>query len=180
MRFCTLGQNERNEGNEDAAMFTDFDFYTNVFKGTALTEDEWAKFGNEACIYYITANTLSRITDTEILLYSIEIQERAKTCAYTNDNVNDGKHIKNIDNLYQTISKDDCVISAEIECNHDEIMECIDEVFSEIEDELDDSELQWKEKFKLSENKIIINRTISNGKNTHALYLANCLKIFQI
>lgn len=61
-------------------MFVDYNFYTENFKGTSLTEEEFLRFGNLACMY-ISTNTLSRINDNGINLYPVEIQNNARMCA---------------------------------------------------------------------------------------------------
>lgn len=44
---------------------------------------------------------------------------------YINDNNNDGQHLKNINNLYSTVSKGDCIISATILCTREEVNKCV-------------------------------------------------------
>ncbi len=61
-------------------MFVDYHFYKNTFGGTALTEEEFQRFGDLACAY-VSDNTLSRITDDKINLFPQEVQLRAKKCA---------------------------------------------------------------------------------------------------
>ena len=79
-------------------MFVDYDYYAFVFKGTVLTEDEFNKFGNQACMY-ITANTLSRITDSSVLIYPIEIQKKVKDCACTL-----AEYLKQVDDAKKSIT----------------------------------------------------------------------------
>jgi hypothetical protein len=61
-------------------MFVDYNFYTDIFKSTSLSEDSFYKFGNAACIY-ISNKTLSRITDSSIERFPNEVKERTRLCA---------------------------------------------------------------------------------------------------
>lgn len=61
-------------------MFVDYTYYTDNFNGTLLTEDEFNKFGDLACIF-ITTSTMSRVTDTLITSYPAELIYRIKNCA---------------------------------------------------------------------------------------------------
>jgi len=61
-------------------VFVDYDYYTDTFKGTLLTEDEFNKYGNDACIY-ITASTMSRVTDSTISIYPASLIDKIKRCA---------------------------------------------------------------------------------------------------
>lgn len=61
-------------------MFVDYDYYKNKFKGTVLTEDNFNRYGNLACIE-ITTSTLSRVTDGTINNYPMELITRIKDCA---------------------------------------------------------------------------------------------------
>lgn len=61
-------------------MFVDYNYYKNNFKGNSLTDEEFNKYGNLACMD-ITANTLSRVTDSTINNYPQELIARIKSCA---------------------------------------------------------------------------------------------------
>lgn len=61
-------------------MFVDFSFYTTVYGGSDLTEQEFAKYAQKAC-RYVSAETMDNITDIKILNYPLEIQNDLKLCA---------------------------------------------------------------------------------------------------
>jgi hypothetical protein len=61
-------------------LFVDYFYYVNDFKGTALTEEEFCKYGKLACME-ITSNTLSRVTDGTINNFPGELISRIKDCA---------------------------------------------------------------------------------------------------
>lgn len=79
-------------------MFVDYEFYSDVFNGTALTEVEFNKFGGLACTY-ITMNTLSRITDTGIFNYPEEVRIMAKNCACAL-----AEYLKQVDDVSKSIT----------------------------------------------------------------------------
>lgn len=62
---------------------------------------------------------------------------------YTNDRINSGRHLKNIMNLYETVDKGVCTISAEIEFDKDVIRDELNYVLRKKEDEI--LELRRKE-----------------------------------
>ena len=55
---------------------------------------------------------------------------------YTNDKINSGRHLKNIMNLYETVDKGVCTISAEIESDKDVIRDEFNYVLRKKEDEI--------------------------------------------
>lgn len=61
-------------------MFVDYEYYTNSFGGTALTETEFNKYTPNACMK-ITTSTMSRVTDSTINSYPSELVSRIKDCA---------------------------------------------------------------------------------------------------
>lgn len=61
-------------------MLVDYDYYKNIFKGVDLTENEFPKYANMACMQ-ITASTLSRVNDRTINNYPPEIVRNIKDCA---------------------------------------------------------------------------------------------------
>lgn len=61
-------------------MFVDLEFYTNVYDGIQMNTDEFKKYCTQACMY-ISANTLSRVTDSKIGSYPEELQNNIKYCA---------------------------------------------------------------------------------------------------
>jgi len=77
----------------------------------------------------ITINLASRIIPL------VGVNECGKTtilqAIFCFDHVNDdeykGQHLSNTQNLYDTVSEGDCIISATIECNQEEIVTCIQE-----------------------------------------------------
>lgn len=58
----------------------DYEYYKTQFKGSDLTEEEFEKYGNLACME-ITTNTLSRVTDSTLGNYPKELVSRIKDCA---------------------------------------------------------------------------------------------------
>ena len=63
-------------------VFVDYSYYVDDFGGTKLSEEEFNKYGNAGCME-ITANTLSRVSDSTINGYPIELISRIKNCACT-------------------------------------------------------------------------------------------------
>jgi len=63
-------------------VFVDYTYYTDNFNGTLLTENEFNKFGDLACIL-ITTSSMSRVTDSLINSYPAELIYRIKNCACT-------------------------------------------------------------------------------------------------
>ena len=61
-------------------MFVDYEYYTENFKGTSLSEEEFNKYIKNACMK-ITTSTLSRVTDSSINSYPSELVSRIKDCA---------------------------------------------------------------------------------------------------
>jgi len=61
-------------------VFVDYTYFTGNFKGTLLTENEFNRFGDLACIL-ITTSTMSRVTDSTITIYPAELIYRIKNCA---------------------------------------------------------------------------------------------------
>jgi hypothetical protein len=61
-------------------VFVSYAYYVDSFKGTALTEDEFGRFGEQGCMY-VQTNTLSRISDAGISRYPAQIQSSCKSCA---------------------------------------------------------------------------------------------------
>lgn len=61
-------------------MFVDYEYYTDSFKGSFLTEEEFDKYAENACMQ-ITTSTLSRVTDSTINSYPSELMVRIKNCA---------------------------------------------------------------------------------------------------
>ena len=51
---------------------------------------------------------------------------------YYNDDENTGNHLNNITNLYSTSPDVDCIISADIECNWNELVRCVNHVVQEM------------------------------------------------
>lgn len=75
----------------------DYEYYKTQFKGSDLTEEEFEKYGNLACME-ITTNTLSRVTDLTIGDYPKELISRIKDCACSIAN-----YKKAFDNAFNSI-----------------------------------------------------------------------------
>jgi len=95
---------------------------------------------------------------------------------YSNDKENGGQHLQNTDNLYSTVSAGDCIISAEIECNREEIVKCVQQAICTKEKEATalavelepDAGIEWMERFIEGKDKITsitIQRNITKDKN---------------
>ena len=61
-------------------MFVDYEYYIDNFKGTSLTEEEFNKYAQNACMK-ITTSTVSRVTDGSINNFPSELVMSIKNCA---------------------------------------------------------------------------------------------------